>query len=518
MASKAASKSYVASDAYTEHITRSRSKGITPEQDQSSDIAQSILKQLMESLKAGIILKKIFYEAAMAEMERKINFLMKVMEERDHEITTLREQLPTHETAESSQTSIVKATDKGKNVVQENQPQQKSVSVASLSVQQLQDMIANSIKAQYGGPPQTSFMYSKPYTKRINDLRMWLGEDQLVRQFVRSLKLNAFEWYTDLELEVIDSLEQLQNEFLNSFYSIRHTGLLFILQEIKLCIFEELATRAHDMELSITSKGTKDFPVPEVRKDKKETKGAETTTEEVADPAVEIFVCDHQDENLEVVVCHAINATEKEKIPPRSVEKEGVLKDLSSSEVVLAEIPLVNREDNLQLKSRASRKPHKSTGTFNSGKGEASMSTTKSESPFVESPQGLKVGDIEVLKESFTTLLTKITKQEIKIDLTEASLPQRQTKDGFDPKAYKLMVKVGYDFTTHTEFKSLKIHEQPKLSSIQKKLLREGHAILVSKKGLGYKSPEPIRITKKRKEKVVDNNNKTVEEVDSMEE
>ena len=29
------------------------------------------------------------------------------------------------------------------------------------------------------------------------------------------------------------------------------------------------------MELSITSKGTKDFPVPKVRKDKKETKGTE---------------------------------------------------------------------------------------------------------------------------------------------------------------------------------------------------------------------------------------------------
>ncbi|KAA0058516.1 ty3-gypsy retrotransposon protein [Cucumis melo var. makuwa] len=34
-----------------------------------------------------------------------------------------------------------------------NQPQQQSVSVASLLVQQLQDMIANSIRAQYGGLP-----------------------------------------------------------------------------------------------------------------------------------------------------------------------------------------------------------------------------------------------------------------------------------------------------------------------------------------------------------------------------
>ncbi|KAA0042178.1 gypsy-like retrotransposase [Cucumis melo var. makuwa] len=219
------------------------------------------------------------------------------------------------------------------------------------------------------------------------------------------------------------------------------------------------------------------------------------------------------------------------------------LKNDSSLEAVFAEVPLLNREDNLQLKSLASREPHKSTGTFHSGQSEASTSTTKSvilmdektsnppilryvplsrrkkgESPFVESPQGLKVGDIEVLKESFTTPLTKITKQAIKIDLIEASLPQRRTKDGFDPKAYKLMAKAGYDFTTHTENKSLKIHEQPKLSSTQKKLLREGHAIPMSRKGLGYKLPEPIHITKTGKEKVVDNNYITVKEVDSMEE
>ncbi|KAA0033081.1 gypsy-like retrotransposase [Cucumis melo var. makuwa] len=218
------------------------------------------------------------------------------------------------------------------------------------------------------------------------------------------------------------------------------------------------------------------------------------------------------------------------------------LKNDNSPKVMLVEISFVNREDNLQLKSLVSKEPHKSTGTFNSEKGEASTCTTKSmilmdektsnppilcyvslsrrkkgESPFVEFPQGLKVGDIKILKESFTTPLTKITKQEIKIYLMEASLPQWQTKDRFDPKAYKLMAKAGYDFTAHIEFKSLRTHEQPKLSSIQKKLLREGHAIPVSKKGLGYKSLEPIRITRKRKEKVVDSNHITVEEVDSME-
>ncbi|TYK07147.1 ty3-gypsy retrotransposon protein [Cucumis melo var. makuwa] len=80
----------------------------------------------------------------------------------------------TCETFKSGQTPAVKASDKRKNMVQESQSQQQSTSVASLSIQQLYDMIANSIRAEYGGSSHTSFMYSKLYTKRINHLRMSL--------------------------------------------------------------------------------------------------------------------------------------------------------------------------------------------------------------------------------------------------------------------------------------------------------------------------------------------------------
>ncbi|KAA0052878.1 ty3-gypsy retrotransposon protein [Cucumis melo var. makuwa] len=130
--------------------------------------------------------------------------------------SALREQMRTRETAESSQTPVVKATDKGKNV----------------------DMIANSIRAQYGGPPQTSFMYFKPYTKRIDNLRMSLRYqppkgDQLVRQFVRRLKGNALEWYTDLEPKVIDNWEQLETKFLNRSYSTRRVASMMELTNTK---------------------------------------------------------------------------------------------------------------------------------------------------------------------------------------------------------------------------------------------------------------------------------------------
>ena len=37
--------------------------------------------------------------------------------------------------------------------------------------------------------------------------------DLLTKQFVRTLRGNAFDWYTDLEPESIDSWEQMEREF-----------------------------------------------------------------------------------------------------------------------------------------------------------------------------------------------------------------------------------------------------------------------------------------------------------------
>ncbi|KAA0035858.1 retrotransposon gag protein [Cucumis melo var. makuwa] len=130
-------------------------------------------------------------------------------------------------------------------------------------------------------------MYSKSYTKRIDNSRMSLGYqppkfqqfdgngnrkqhiahfletcknarsrgDQLVRQFVRSLKGNTFEWYTNLEPKVINSQEQIEKKFLNRFYSTTCVELILKLgreKKIELDIDEVAQANHVAIEMNLT--------------------------------------------------------------------------------------------------------------------------------------------------------------------------------------------------------------------------------------------------------------------------
>ncbi|KAK4383809.1 hypothetical protein Sango_2741200 [Sesamum angolense] len=205
-----------------------------------------------------------------------------------------------------------------------------------IPVDQLKEFIEGTIKSKIEGSSKSSLTYSKPYTPRIDSLKMPMGYqppkfqqfdgkgnpkqhvahfvetcnnagtygDHLVKQFVRSLKGNAFDWYTDLEAGSINGWEHLEQEFLNRFYNTRrtvsmveltnsrqwkeepvvdyinrwrnlslnckdrlseasaiemciqgmHWELCYILQAIKPNTFEDLATRAHGIKMSFNCK------------------------------------------------------------------------------------------------------------------------------------------------------------------------------------------------------------------------------------------------------------------------
>jgi len=106
-----------------------------------------------------------------------------------------------------------------------------------MSIEQIQNLIVNAVKAQLGEESCKTNLYTKSHTKRIDALRMpcdyqppkfnqFDGKsnpkqhitqfiktcnyastegDRLVKQFVRTLKGSAFDWYIDLAYESIDS-------------------------------------------------------------------------------------------------------------------------------------------------------------------------------------------------------------------------------------------------------------------------------------------------------------------------
>jgi len=122
-----------------------------------------------------------------------------------------------------------------------DKPQNDS-SLSAMTAEQIQELIAKAVKTQLGVSSRKSHLYIKPYTKRIDVLRMpygyqppkfnqfdgrgnpeqhvahfietcnngGIGGDLLVKQFVQTLKDIAFDWYTDLLPESIDSWEQME--------------------------------------------------------------------------------------------------------------------------------------------------------------------------------------------------------------------------------------------------------------------------------------------------------------------
>ncbi|KAM1120728.1 hypothetical protein EV1_002394 [Malus domestica] len=177
-------------------------------------------------------------EEQLAQMNEAIARLTQTVEEKDLQIAALVNQLDAKPDVkvEPEVNPLKKENDEDEEPLVEKvdmkpEPDQAAVLMGSLSIRQLQEMITNTNKAQYEGSSQTSLFYSKPYSKKIDALKMPRGYqppkfmqfdgkgnpkqhvahfvetcnnagtegDYLAKQFVRSLKGNAFEWYTELE-------------------------------------------------------------------------------------------------------------------------------------------------------------------------------------------------------------------------------------------------------------------------------------------------------------------------------
>ncbi|KAM1934702.1 hypothetical protein ACFX15_018858 [Malus domestica] len=211
-------------------------------------------------------------EEQLAQMNEAIARLTRIVEEKDLQIAALISRLEPQdgENPDPEDDPLKRGAGEEEEppvdkVDMKPEPDQATTLMGSLSIQQLQEMITNAINAQYEGSSHTLLFYSKPYSKKIDALKMPRGYqppkfiqfdgkgnpkqhvahfvetsnntgtegDYLAKQFVRSLKGNAFEWYTDLEPESINNWEQLEREFLNRFYSTRRTVSMLDLTSMK---------------------------------------------------------------------------------------------------------------------------------------------------------------------------------------------------------------------------------------------------------------------------------------------
>ncbi|KAL0439078.1 UNVERIFIED_CONTAM: hypothetical protein Slati_2390800, partial [Sesamum latifolium] len=111
----------------------------------------------------AMVTEPTIMEEQVAQMAQAIVDLQKIVEDKDLQIAQLMNKLEPTNAGESSQNHSSASKHAGKEKrADEEPPMQESVqksshsttSIAALSVQQLQEMIANTIKAQYGGSAQ----------------------------------------------------------------------------------------------------------------------------------------------------------------------------------------------------------------------------------------------------------------------------------------------------------------------------------------------------------------------------
>lgn len=174
-----------------------------------------------------MVIEVVSIEEKLKQMAEAIEKLKNTIEEKDTKIASLMSQLEIQHGNDSNKGPHGDEKDTFGGSSSKQQGESNSI-LASWSVQQLQDMIVDVVKAQYSGLPQDTLTYSKLYTKRLDNIRMptkyqppkfqqfdgkgnpkqYIAHfietcnsarpngDYLVKQFARSLRGTAFEWFT----------------------------------------------------------------------------------------------------------------------------------------------------------------------------------------------------------------------------------------------------------------------------------------------------------------------------------
>ncbi|XP_050125816.1 uncharacterized protein LOC126603114 [Malus sylvestris] len=82
-------------------------------------------------------------------------------------------------------------------------------------------------------------------------------------------------------------------------------------------------------------------------------------------------------------------------------------------------------------------------------------------------------------------------------------LPTKRTEEGFDPNAYKLMSKAGYDFVSSSnpgkKVSNTVNNKERDLTETQKKLKKYGYGVNNNKAGLGFTPNAPVKISSQAK-------------------